>query len=180
MSTETIIVIAVTAGALVVIITAAMMASTAKRRQELQDQFGPEYDRTMSEAGSRRLAEKELDARRERVRKLELVELSSVEQGRFAAEWAQVQARFVDDPYGAIERADRLLIEVMQARGYPMADFEQRAADISVDHPQVVSNYRSAHDIAAMPNPTTEQMRQALVYYRALFTDLLAPVGSAV
>ena len=146
------------------------------RTKRLQSRFGPEYERTVRQVGDRCKAEDELEVRKKRVAKLTLRTLSSDEQRRFARDWAAAQARFVDDPKGAVTDADRLVKEVMLARGYPMGDFEQRAADISVDHPRVVSNYRSARDIAARSadaRASTEDLRQAVVYYRALFEELL-------
>ncbi len=148
-----------------------------RRSDELQAQFGPEYQRTVSAQGTRRDAEKELAARQERVEQLHIRELSAEQSGRYARQWRDVQAQFVDDPEQAIAEADRLVTEVMQARGYPMVEFEQRAADVSVDHPHVVEHYRAAHDIAgrsARAQADTEDLRQAMVHYRALFDDLIA------
>lgn len=148
-----------------------------KRRSDmLRERFGPEYNRTVEEMGDRRKAEAELADRAKRVRSFDIHPLSSGEQSRFAGDWQTTQARFVDDPSSAVREADRLVQQVMETRGYPMGTFEQRAADISVDHPAVVSNYRSAHDLA-MRNEhgqsSTEDLRQAMVYYRNLFNDLL-------
>jgi hypothetical protein len=125
---------------------------------------------------SPRTAEAELEDRRRRVEQLQIRPLPRNERERYEAAWYQVQGRFVDDPAGAMAQADLLVGEVMQARGYPMGDFETRAADISVDHPQVVENYRAAHAIALRTQggqATTEELRQAMVHYRALFADLL-------
>jgi hypothetical protein len=146
------------------------------RTKKLQGKFGPEYERTVQQVGDRGKAENELEARRKRVEKFNLRPLSLDEQTRFGKEWAATQARFVDDPKGAVADGNRLVKELMQARGYPMGDFEQRAADISVDHPRVVSNYRSAREIAARSEQgkaTTEDLRKAVVYYRDLFEELL-------
>lgn len=147
-----------------------------RRTEQLRSGFGPEYERTVHETGDRRRAESELEARRKRVEKLHIRALSPEERSRFAAAWQQTQARFVDDPAGSIEEADRLVRVVMEARGYPVSDFEQSAADVSVDHPQVVTNYRAAHAIAVAHERgegTTEDLRQAMVHYRALFDELL-------
>jgi FtsZ-interacting cell division protein ZipA len=146
------------------------------RTKRLRQSFGPESERTVRQIGDRRKAEEALEARRKRVEKLKLRALTAEEQARFGSAWKAAQTRFVDDPKGAVADADHLVKEVMQARGYPMADFEQRAADISVDHPRVVSNYRSARGIAARcaeGKATTEDLRQAVIHYRALFEELL-------
>jgi len=152
------------------------MYSQQRRSKELQTRFGPEYDRALEEHGDRRHAESELEARRQHVEKLYIRPLSADERDRFAEEWRTVQADFVDDPVGAINQADSLVSEVMKTRGYPITDFDARAADISVDHPKVVDNYRAAHAIAdASENgdADTEDLRQGLVHYRALFDELL-------
>lgn len=168
--------IVVVAIAIVALAIAVWIVVQKTRTNRLRGRFGPEYDRTVAEAGSRRKAEDELEARRKRVARLTLRPLSPDEQERFGREWVAAQARFVDDPRGAVADANRLVKEVMQARGYPMGDFEQRAADISVDHPGVVSNYRSAREIASRSEAgkaSTEDLRKAVVYYRALFEELL-------
>lgn len=147
-----------------------------KRSRDLRDSFGPEYDRTVVQMGDRKRAESELMARKERVRHFRIVPLKPEDAERFGERWRNVQAHFVEDPQMATIEADALVREVMQARGYPMADFEQNAADLSVDHPHVVENYRKAHEISERSHagPTdTEQLRQALVHYRNLFDDLL-------
>jgi hypothetical protein len=147
-----------------------------RRHVQLRKQFGPEYDRTVHESGSERRAEAELDARARRVARLQIRPLSAADAARFAEAWRALQTRFVDEPPSAIAEADRLVGEVMAARGYPLGDFDQRAADISVDHPRVVANYRAARDIARRQGrgeATTEDLRQAIIHYRALFEDLL-------
>jgi hypothetical protein len=147
-----------------------------RKSARLQSRFGPEYDRTLHEHGSRRLAERELERREHRVEKLHVHPLSMAERDRYVAAWRIDQARFVDDPAGAVTEADRLVQEVMKARGYPVADFDQRVEDISVDHPHLVQNYRAARDIAARHNrgeASTEDLRRALVFYRGLFDELL-------
>ncbi len=154
----------------------AWLRSRRRRSERLAERFGPEYDATVASSEDRATAERDLEAREKRVRRLEIVELSPTQRTDYAEEWRAVQARFVDDPADAITRADRLVQEVMHARGYPTAGFEQRAADISVDHPQVVAEYRAAHAIAARyatDGAATEELRQALVHYRALFSELL-------
>lgn len=147
-----------------------------RRRQQLRDRFGPEYDRTLRERGNLRQAEAELERRAKRVDALHIQPLSPSDATRFDTSWRAVQARFVDDPRGAVTDADRLVGEVMTVRGYPVGDFEQRVADISVDHADVVMNYRAARDIAvlhAQGKASTEDLRQAMVHYRALFRELL-------
>jgi hypothetical protein len=146
------------------------------RSYALRRRFGPEYERVVDVVGDKRRAEAELDARRRRVESLPLKALPDPERARYHDAWRGVQAHFVDEPKKAVADADRLVTEVMSARGYPMAEFEQRAADISVDHPQLVSHYRAAHATAVRSRDTqanTEDLRQALIHYRALFEDLL-------
>jgi hypothetical protein len=148
-----------------------------RRTEQLRARFGPEYDHTVEESGDVRKAEAALQARAKRVEGLQIRALRGDEAARFSAAWQRVQTRFVDDPAGAITEADRLVGEVMTARGYPLGDFDQRVEDISVDHPDVVMNYRAARDIAAQHargQATTEDLRQGMVHYRALFRDLLA------
>ena len=144
--------------------------------QTLERRFGPEYGRTVEELGSRPKAEAELKARQKRVEKLDIVPLAPAEAARFNESWRSLQARFVDNPKGVLADADRLVRELMQKRGYPMGDFERRAADISVHHPAVVEHYRAAHDIAGRDQrgeADTEGLRQAVIHYRALFSELL-------
>ena len=148
----------------------------AQRTQRLTEQYGPEYQRAVESAGDQRAAERDLDERRERVKGYEIRALSVDERDRYIASWTETQAHFVDDPSGAISQADVLVQEVMRERGYPMVDFDQRAADVSVDHPHVVEEYRAAHEVAerhASGGVDTEDLRQAMVHYRALFQDLL-------
>jgi hypothetical protein len=142
----------------------------------LQGRFGPEYDRALSEHHDQREAERELRQREDRVDHLNIRPLEREERTRFAERWKAVQAQFVDDPAAATDDADELVGEVMATRGYPVGDFEQRAADVSVHYPRVVEHYRAGHEIAlrnASGNADTEQLRQALVHFRALFEDLL-------
>ena len=164
---------------LVIVVIVGLVAwsyARKQRSQQLQSQFGSEYDRAVQQYQDPRSAERALEDRQKRVDYLQIRSLSPQERSRFSEEWHSVQARFVDDPVGAMTQADRLVGHVMQTRGYPMGDFETRAADISVDHPQVVENYRAAHAIAARSQggqASTEELRQAMVHYRALFADLL-------
>jgi ABC-type nickel/cobalt efflux system permease component RcnA len=149
-----------------------------QRRQSdrLSDRFGPEYKHTVEELGSRPKAEAELRAREKRVEKFKIVPLSPAEADRFAGAWRALQGRFVDNPKGVLMEADALVRDLMQKRGYPMADFERRAADISVDHPHVVDHYRAAQAIAFLDRrgeADTEALRKAVVHYRALFDELL-------
>jgi hypothetical protein len=161
----------------VIVVAFAVWAYMRRRRTTtLRQRFGPEYDRTVRDVGSEREAEANLADRAKRVEKLNLRDLDPAERDRFVLEWKGVQSRFVDSPKGALVEADDLLSSLMKARGYPMSDFEQRAADISVDHPQVVENYRAAHIIAVRHgkgDATTEDLRRAMVHYRALFDDLV-------
>ena len=147
-----------------------------KQSQKLQERFGPEYDRTVHELGSRTKGESELKAREKRVERLEILPLAPSEAARFSEAWQALQSRFVDNPKGVVVQAEQLVRELMQKRGYPMGDFESRAGDISVDHPDVVANYRSAQAIAVRDrqgSADTEELRKAVVHYRALFDELL-------
>lgn len=174
---DTLLILAlVTIGVLLVIAAVAWWAADRRKSAQLREGFGLEYDRALRHGGSRRRAEADLDARRKRVEKLHLKEISPIRAQEYAERWRIVQGRFVDDPAGSIKQADQLCTIVMNERGYPMADFEQRAADISVDHPAVVSNYRSAHAIskaAEQQTAGTESLRQAMMNYRLLFEELL-------
>jgi hypothetical protein len=162
---------------LVIAVGAAIwMYQQKKRTEELRDRFGPEYERAVRAEGDRSRAEADLDARAKRVEQLDIRPLSNRERDQFSESWRATQTRFVDDPVGATREADELVAEVMQVRGYPMGDFERRAADVSVDHPGVVEHYRAAHAIAMRTesgSENTEELRIALVHYRALFEDLL-------
>ena len=183
--------------AVVVIAIVAIVATVARqqrRRAELKDSFGPEYERAVAREGDVRRGESDLMARRERLNKLDIRPLSPSSRDAYTRNWEQTQARFVDDPAGTLGQADALIVAVMQERGYPMDDFEQRAADISVDHPDVVQHYRSAHDVSTrvgddrdgsvgsvgsgVSNVSTEDMRQGFVHYRALFAELLESEGT--
>ena len=147
-----------------------------KHSHNLQKRFGPEYDRTVIELGSRTKGESELKAREKRVERLEILPLAAPEAARFSEAWHALQGRFVDNPKGVVVQAEQLVRELMAKRGYPMGDFERRAGDISVDHPDVVANYRSAQAIAVREqrgSADTEELRKAVVHYRALFDELL-------
>ena len=147
-----------------------------KQSHRLQERFGPEYDRTVNDLRSRAKAESELKAREKRVELLSIVPLAPAETAAFTQAWNVLQGRFVDDPKAAVTQADQLVRELMLKRGYPMGDFERRAADISVDHPAVVENYRAAQAIVVREKGTeadTEELRKAVVHYRALFDELL-------
>jgi hypothetical protein len=168
-------------GAAVIVIIALFawlyMRNRRSKTAGLRQKFGPEYDRAVLTHGSERKAEAKLADREERVEKLKLRGLDRVESERFSTQWAFVQSRFVDSPKGAVAEADDLVSSVMRARGYPVSDFDQRAADISVDHPRVVENYRSAHAIAlrvvGKDQATTEDLRTAMIHYRSLFEELV-------
>jgi hypothetical protein len=162
----------------VVIAGIAIWVSVRKHRTaRLRTQFGgAEYTRAVKEGGGRRQAEAALNERAERVEGLHIRPLSPTDRSRFVEAWSRVQARFVDGPGGAVTDADQLLGDVMSTRGYPVSDFEQRAADISVDHPLVLENYRAAHQSALLQTKgqaSTEDLRQAMIHYRTLFEELV-------
>lgn len=162
---------------IIVVLAVGVLILLGRRRSAaLRQRFGSEYRRAVGEFGDERKAEAELAAREKRVRGLNIRTLTPEEEARFADAWKKAQARFVDEPSQAAADADILVKELMQTRGYPVGDFEQRAADISVDHSEVVSNYRAARAIALRNNAgdaTTEDIRQAMVHYRSLFEELL-------
>jgi hypothetical protein len=173
--TETWVILAV--GVVLVLIALAVLI-TYKRKQSrrLQERFGQEYDRSINDLGSRSKAESELKAREKRVEHLNILPLTAAEAAGFRQSWKDLQSRFVDNPKGAVAEADQLVIELMLKRGYPMGDFEHRAADISVDHPEVVAHYRAAQAIAVRDGrgeADTEELRKAMVHYRSLFNELL-------
>ena len=164
--------------AVVLLIVGAIVFFLQKKRTEkLRQHFGPEYDRAIAEGGDRRRAEAKLEERTERVKKFNLRPLTAEDRARYSEQWNRVQAHFVDAPAGAVAEADQLLGDIMATCGYPMGDFDQRAADISVEHPVVTQNYRSAHEIAvrqAKGQASTEDLRRAMIHYRALFEDLVS------
>ncbi|MGA7853488.1 MAG: hypothetical protein WCA15_09190 [Candidatus Acidiferrales bacterium] len=173
------IVLAIVVLAVVVIAGVGIWRVARNRRTEkLRTKFGDaEYTRAVEDGGSRRQAEAALDERAVRVEGLHIKPLAAGDRTRFVESWGRVQARFVDGPGSAVTDADRLLGDVMSTRGYPVSDFEQRAADISVDHPLVLENYRAAHQSAlrqAEGHASTEDLRQAMIHYRTLFEELIA------
>ena len=163
--------------AIVIAGIAAWLFFRKRRTGKLRTKFGgAEYDRAVKEDGSRRHAEAGLKERTERVESLNIRPLAAGDRERFVESWRRIQARFVDGPGGAVTEADQLLRDVMSTRGYPVSEFEQRAADISVDHPLVMENYRTAHAIAVRQTQgqaNTEDLRQAMIHYRTLFEDLV-------
>ncbi|MEX0682624.1 MAG: hypothetical protein WD904_01035 [Dehalococcoidia bacterium] len=183
-----------TLGIIIIIVVAAIAVAVLgyllyavnqkKHTGELKGRFGPEYDRTVEASGGRKEAEQDLAARQERVEKFDIRPLGETQRQDYVERWRVIQVRFVDDPVASLRDADALVGDVMTARGYPMATWDQRAADVSVDHPEVVANYRAGHETSqAMEagTATTEQLRQAMVHYRKLFEDLLLapePVGA--
>jgi len=171
------ILIAVAAVAIVLVIVARQM-SARKQSTHLRDRFGPEYDRVAGATGSKGDAESELSEREERRDQLAVRQLPDASRERYLEWWRTVQAQFVDDPKGAIGAADQLIQSVMAERGYPVEDFEQRAADLSVDHPDLVQNYRKGHHLAEASRDngvSTEDLRQAMTHYKALFVVLVEP-----
>lgn len=163
--------------ALVLLVALAIYVYVRQRRAaKLRSRFGAEYPRAVHDSGNRKKAEAELREREHRVKALHIEPLSEQERTRFIASWRQVQAEFVDAPQESVTRADQLLRDVMTARGYPVASFERRCADLSVDYPGLVQNYRAAQDIAARHRrgeAGTEELRQAIIHYRALFAELI-------
>lgn len=183
MNTSTIVILAV---AIVGVIVAAAVAVAVwfylrnERSKLLRSRFGPEYGRTVRAQGDAGHAEKILQERQDRVARMSIKPLSEQQRMQFAREWEAQQARFVDQPREAVNSADRLITEIMRVRGYPLGDFEQRMADVSVDHPVVVENYRIAHAIAVKDQQGTvgtDELRQAMIHYRAMFADLLHDGG---
>jgi len=164
------------AAVVVAIVLAIVLVAQRRRSQGMRQRYGAEYIAAVDETGDRRKAEAELRAREKRVKKFDIRPLARADVVRFSDRWRDAQARFVDDPGAAIAQANELLKEGMSARGYPVGDFEQRAADLSVEHPRFVSNYRVAHEVAVLHergDAGTEDMRRAMIHYRELFEDLL-------
>jgi hypothetical protein len=167
------------AGVVILVIAVLGWVYVQKRKSRtatLRQKFGPEYDRAVRQQGSERKAEAKLSDREKRIEKLNIRDLDPMEHERFSKQWESVQSHFVDSPRGSITEADGLVSSLMKARGYPVSDFDQRAADISVDHPGVVENYRSAHEIAVRvgkDQATTEELRTAMIHYRSLFDELV-------
>jgi len=160
----------------VVVVLVAVVLGQRRRTQRLQQQFGPEYQRTVARAGDQRTAESELAAREQRRRELDIVALEPAVQAQYLEAWRATQGKFVDDPAAATGEAEVLVERVMRDRGYPVDDFEQRADDVSVDHPQIAENYRAAHAVFKANEQglaSTDDLRQAFVHYRSLFAQLL-------
>jgi hypothetical protein len=181
MDSQTLMIVGITVVVCALIGVGAWIAMNQMRSRRLKERFGPEYDRTIERAPDRNLAEAELQKREERVKKYKIVPLSEHDRTHYQHAWDRVQNRFVDDPRGAAMEADELIFEVMERRGYPVNGFEQAAADLSVDYPSVVENYRAATGIAQrnrQGEAGTEDLRQALVYYRVLFHELLQATPS--
>lgn len=170
------VIIALLVVAVIAVAVIAFVTSRKRRSMKLREHFGPEYDRVLRQEGDPRKAEGVLEFREKRREKFKIRPLSAADRASFTTRWNEVQARFVDDPRGAVTVADSLVSDAMQARGYPVGEFDQRAADLSVDYPLIVDNYRAAHDIAlrhSSGKASTEDLRQAMVHYRALFQELL-------
>jgi|SRR5579872_1410319 len=175
MDTNTIEIAAVVAVVIILVIAAALFIRSQTTRR-LKSRFGPEYTRAVDESGGAREAEAQLQARAARVRKYHLQPLAAEDKTRFGAAWRDIQSRFVDDPRDATASADDLLGQVMSARGYPDGDFDQRLEDLSVDHAQTVQNYRAAHEVVlrhSRGEASTEDLRKAMIDYRALVDDLV-------
>ena len=175
-SLNTTTLIAIAAVAVILVAFVAWLAWSANQSKRLRQRFGPEYDAVLQRTGSKAKAEAELRRRQKRVERFEIVQLAPAEVTRFSQAWTRLQASFVDDPKGVLIEADRLVRDLLAKRGYPVADFELRAADISVDHPIVVSNYRAAQRIVSLDQrgeASTEDLRKAVVHFRALFDELL-------
>jgi hypothetical protein len=166
----------------VLAVVAVLLITRRRKTEHLKQKFGSEYDRLVHQHGDPQRAETVLAARENRVSHFELRSLPPTERERYAEQWAFVQKKFVDDPKGAVNEADRLVTEVMNARGYPMSEFNQRADDISVNYPDAVGNYRGAHDIVVRHGrgqASTEDLRKAMVHFRSLFDELLGKSGVA-
>ncbi len=173
---ETILIVVSVVLLVALLIAAASYLTSRRKTERLRQHYGPEYERLVTETGDQKAAEKELTARQRKRDKLDITPLPQSARNDFSTRWNQVQTAFVDNPSAAVGVADRLVTDVMRERGYPVDDFDQRAADISVDHPQIVENYRAAHAIHLSQQRgevSTEQQREAFVHYRALFEKLL-------
>ena len=175
--------ILIAVGALIVLGVLAWIVTSRRKSQHLRDRFGPEYNRVTSMSESRRKAEAELAEREKRREEIEVKPLPEASRARYVEQWQSIQAQFVDEPSGAVARADSLLQQVMAERGYPVEKFDQRTADLSVDHPKVVENYREGHRLATQTGgngANTEDLRQAMRHYRALFEELVEGRGQRV
>jgi hypothetical protein len=176
LSSNELTIILIVLGLLILILFGVYVERRRKRSKALRNRFGTEYDRAVETHGSERKAEAKLAALEARVDKMKIRELGAAERERFLADWLTVQSRFVDHPKGAVTEADELVTSLLQARGYPLSSFEQRAADVSVDYPRVMDNYRTAQNIAVRQgraDASTEELRTAMVAYRAIFDELL-------
>jgi hypothetical protein len=183
MDSSTVTLIAIAAVAVIVIAAILFLATRQQRTAKLRSRFGPEYERTVDDVGDRHQAEHELRERQRRVSKFEIRPLSVSERDHFIERWRVIQAEFVDQPKQALAQADDLLTDVMRARGYPMENFEQRSADLSVDHPSVVQHYRAGREIALLHKQgegDTEDLRQAMIHFRALFDELVTESAADV
>ena len=173
--------ISICAVAVLLVAGIAWLVYQARESRRLKNRFGPEYDAVLRQLGSKAKAEKELKRREERVQKFEIVPLSTADVTRYSQAWMRLQGSFVDDPKGVLIEADKLVRDLLVKRGYPVADFELRAADISVDHPIVVNNYRAAQRIVSLDQrgeASTEDLRKAVVHFRALFDELLGKTAA--
>lgn len=172
----TVLIVAAALLALLAVGVTALIARRRSRTHHLAERYGTEYDRTVKQLGGRAKAEKDLIGRENRAGDYTIRPLSDAERGRFAESWNKTLARFVDSPLAAVSEAEQLLTEVMRVRGFPIGDFEQRAADLSVDHPRLVESYHAAHDLALKSRSgkaSTEDLRQALVHCRVLYDELV-------
>jgi FtsZ-interacting cell division protein ZipA len=173
MSTGMIIVVVVV---IVAVLFVGLLAARLRRRQQLRERFGPEYDKAVDDGQNRRAAERELGEREKRHEQFDITPLSPAARDGYAQQWALIQAKFVDHPDTSVAEADQLVVVVMGERGYPTEDYEQQVADLSVEHASTLAHYRSAHDIKSRHDQdqvSTEELRQAMVHYRSLFEDLL-------
>ena len=178
----TVVIVVVVVIVLAVLVGGALALARRRRTKQLREQFGPEYDRMLAETGDRKATEKQLQERQDRRGDLEIRALDPRKRDDFRSQWQQLQRGFVDDPGASVDRADGLVTEVMRERGYPIDDFDQRAADLSVDHPRVVENYRAARDVRdahRSGRADTEDLRSAVTSYRDLVESLLEDDGGA-
>jgi hypothetical protein len=175
MDTTNILIIAVLVMVIVGLVLAPILARR-KKTEKLQDQFGSEYDHTVLSTGNKKKAQSELVERQKHIKSLDIQPLSAIKRKQYQGDWDAVQSKFIDEPGEAVTKADRLIIEVMQVGGYQFSDFDQRAADISVQYPDLVSHYREAQEISlknAQKQANTEELRQAMINYRAIFSQLI-------
>jgi hypothetical protein len=167
---------------IVIIVAVAAISATVSRRRRLRERFGPEYDRMVADQQSQRKAEAELASRERRVRNLDIRPLAPAARAEYTAQWASIQERFVDQPAAAVGQAQQLVTAVLSDRGYPTEGYDQILADLSVRHARTLEHYRAAHAIsesAANGSGSTEDLRQAMIHYRAMFDDLLTGDAAA-